>query len=142
MPIPMATCQICGREVTKRKTLSLAALGIDRSGRVCRNHPEVEALLAVIDKQTKEERSWKEIGRRLRIMSSAAAIRVLCSIHGLTPEFCYLRLSLLPGITPGDVREVAKEVERLGGPIMSREEIRDCIFSAFWVDERRQELGL
>jgi len=43
MPIPMIVCRICGKEVTKRSTLSLSNLGSE--GRACRSHPEVLTLL-------------------------------------------------------------------------------------------------
>jgi len=37
-------CYICGKEVSKRQTVSMESIGLKEEGRVCKKHPEVQNL--------------------------------------------------------------------------------------------------
>jgi hypothetical protein len=138
MPIPTVQCALCGKEVTKRSTLSLAALGSDNVGRACRNHEEIALLVQALEEQTKAKRELREIDQALRIMSAAAMVRMSCSLYHVSPETLYARFQMA-GILPGVIEKVKAEVARLGGPIMTSEEILQLGMNLADILERARE---
>ena len=128
MPIPMVRCVLCGQEVTRRSTRSLAALGAG-SGRACRSHEEVGRLVEAYEQQVKANRLMQGADRSLRTIMCAAVVKVSCTLLGMRAERVYQRLRWA-GLSSADLQEVKREINRQGGPVMSVDETRVCIATA------------
>jgi hypothetical protein len=128
MPVPMVECTLCGETVTKRSTISLQALGVG-GGRACRNHEDVAQLMQRLTEISEHERTCRDADRNLTIILAAAAVRVQCTLHGISPEALYDRFRWA-GMRAGDLQAVKKEVERLGGPRMSAVDIAGMLMDA------------
>ena len=141
MPPKMVTCALCGQEVSKRKSLSLKALGLGE-GRACREHPQVQELVQALEEkreiqwqEDETNRAMAETMRKLRVMSCVSLIRVGYSIRGVDPETLYARFRLV-GYPPDMIDEIRDEVDRQGGPQMSEDEIFGAVVGAMDLKKR------
>lgn len=137
MPPKMFSCTLCGKEVSKRQSLSLESLGGGK-GRACRDHEIVVQLVEQKKLETEEQELLQKVGSALRIMQGTALIRVMHTIHGVPTELLYNRLRMA-GWPREDIEKVREQVAEQGGPQMSREEIQDSIFMAVHLHQRNQE---
>lgn len=80
-------CQICCKKVTKRKSLSLEVLG-GGTGRACRTHLEVQALVA----EARESGRQQRFDERLQILTLAAQVRFAVRLLGMAPIDCYRQM--------------------------------------------------
>ncbi len=131
MGIPMIKCALCGKEVTKRQSLL-----IEPYGRICRNHPEVEAhkeklaqevaaIKAKVAADKEMDEHLKKAGRMLNIISMTEMLRVLAYKKDLPVEI--VTLALLDKI-PADIRdEVIKEIRAKGS--ITDDEMSQSIFA-------------
>lgn len=86
MPIKTVTCCICGKEITKRKSLKIG------EGRACRSHPEVAAFV----EEKKEEDLNKMVGEKLQDIAIVSHIRVAELINPPLAWVLKVKLSELP----------------------------------------------
>lgn len=104
------TCVICGKEVTKPKSLHMKELN-SQNGRACKHHHEVQSLGAA--KKKKES--------RFRIEMMATYVRLSCTFEKKDVETAYNFLCI-NGASEQDIEQVKKEVAKRGGPIMTYDE--------------------
>lgn len=123
MPVPTVACAVCGQEVSRRSTLSLAGIG-GGSGRACRTHEEVIRMLQEMKCELETREAWRGAERALRILSAVAAVRTSHTFHGVPTGFVYAQLRR-SGFTPDMIREVEEKVEEAGGPLMSDDDIQN-----------------
>lgn len=124
----MVTCRICKQDVSRRSTLDLAALGAGE-GRGCRTHEMVAQLVDACAAAAQEQRAIQTIKLAIDVMVMAAGIRVMATVSGVPAEVFYSRIAAA-GHTRAVVDEVRAEVERLGGPIMTPEELGEALLTA------------
>ncbi len=132
-------CLICGKEVSRRKSVSLSELD-GREGRACKHHPEVmemiqkkadetEALIRLeADIKARLEAAAKEGERILRVIAASAYIRMTHTIYGTNPEVIYSNFRR-NGMPEEMIEEVKIQVEKSGGPLMSHEELLSSIIA-------------
>lgn len=137
MGVPMITCALCGKSVTKRSTLSLEVLGAKNGGRACRSHDEVAQLVEALQKMQEEGWLLKKAERQIQLLATAAAVRVLHSMFGESLETIYLRFEMIHG--KAFVDDVRADVDRLGGPVMSYCDILSSVFVASDIARRQEE---
>lgn len=135
MPIPQVVCALCGKTVSKRSTLSLEALG-GGDGRACRDHEVVRTLAQECAAAARLKRDLSVIERRLRVMSAAAGIRVMCTATRIDPELLYYRLRSA-GYPDTIIEEIKKEIDLLGGPIMSTKELGEAMLIGMMLNEKK-----
>lgn len=61
------TCQICGEQVSKKKSLSLKELE-SRDGRACKHHDKVQELLEAEEKHQEELEYSKQADENIFVM--------------------------------------------------------------------------
>lgn len=126
--IPMTTCVVCKKEVTKRSTIALQPL-FGKEGRGCRNHPEIALVL-----ESKKEfdslafqlnSQLAEVQRRAEVRSAVAVIRVCCTFDGKTIQGAVSELRAMGAPEP-IITAALQEVEKMGA-VMTSEERRRTI---------------
>ena len=60
MPPKTFTCVICGKTVTKPKSWSSLQIGLNKEGRVCRDHEEVRDAISLMQKEKEDQANWKK----------------------------------------------------------------------------------
>lgn len=138
--VPTVACCICGRQVTKRSTLSLAELG-GNPGRACREHQEVTDLLQRFRSEARTQAAEKEAMDGLQVLSATALVRVWHTLRGIDPELIYTRLEL--GGFPNDlIPRLRKSVEQAGGPRMTDEEFSRASLTASVLTQKINDLKI
>lgn len=131
MPPPTCKCAVCGKETTKRQTLD-----IQPYGRICRDHPEVEAYkdkLAESEakfqsakfKAETEQKQWEEINDMMSVLSLASLIRVSAFKAGVSAIVSWVFLGCR---IPEKLRDkVYEEVKKRGD--MTEDEFSSSIMT-------------
>jgi hypothetical protein len=129
MGIPMVTCALCKKEITKRQSLM-----IDPYGRICRDHPEVEAhkeklaqeaaaVKAKIAADKEMDESLKRASRAMNVICLVEFLRVLAYREGLPVELVFFAMR---DRIPADAREeVFQEIQKKGQ--MTDNEVSEAI---------------
>jgi hypothetical protein len=89
MPPKTVKCEICGQEVSKRKSLDLKELG-GETGRACRDHEEVQKLLELKAQREEMQKTLTAADEAMFVMMAVAEIRVKNSLFGISPAFHYM----------------------------------------------------
>lgn len=138
MSVKTVVCEICGIETTKRKTLSLDALGAGR-GRACRTHEEIAIALEWLEEHHKEMRMLEEVNEKLTVMGFVSSIRILNAFHGMSFESLFWNMESKR--VPRHIIDKVKAEVMKQGP-MSKQEMGETIVDAVWMMRKRAELGL
>lgn len=126
MPHKTVTCNICGAEVSKRKSLAFG------DSRACREHKEVVEMLerqkekiqkARTDQKQEEEieKLNREIHESMQIIALGSYIQVQHSLYEVPVERLYNLLSVIHGKEKMD--KVMKSLEDAGGAYVDPDEL-------------------
>ena len=127
MGFKLFSCAICGKEVSRRKSVWLKILD-GRDGRACKDHPEIIKVFRDKFNAAQMQRDMEKLNKVLRVMAGIALVRVAYTLRGIPPEVIYFDLSRSG--TPGDIiSEIKKGVAEKGGPIMSESEVLDSMIA-------------
>lgn len=142
MPAKTVVCNICGDEVSKRKSLAFG------DGRACRQHDEVVQALEEQKRKLQEQRAlqnYKEEGKRLdreihenmQMIALGAYIRVQHSVHGIPVDRLYNLLSIVHGKKKMD--KVMDQLNAGGGPYTDPEElISNALYLSMAMDKHKK----
>lgn len=130
-------CVICGEQVSKRATLALEAFE-GRSGRACREHPEVQALLEKKASIQRVEKAFDEVEEKMRVMGHVSAIRMMNAVHGHPFDDLFAQLRRQEP-NSGIVDRVIAEAKAMGP--MSDAEVNDAVAGAVDMMARRMAGG-
>lgn len=112
MGFPIVKCVICGKEVSKRKTLALAALD-GRDGRACRDHPEVMEIIRKKIDETELRRQLNEAAEKSLVAKMVELVKVYHMIFGDGPELFYFDLRR-HGISEDVIQAIKAEINKSG----------------------------
>jgi len=134
MSYDLFKCEICGGQVSRRKSFSLKELG-GGNGRACRHHPEVVELIKKLGEETLK-RDVAGFIRNFQVQALVAGIRVLYTLYGIWPEtiFSYMRHRR---VEPQMIQATRDELVRAGSWRMNTEEILSAVFAWKTVSSRR-----
>jgi len=145
MPPQMVTCEICGEQVSKRKSLSLQEIN-GQTGRACRHHPELEQMIA--EKKDKEmaekarlqvkrdeKRKEQQAAENLFIMFAVSEIRVMGTLLNIPPEHFYVG-HLLNGTPKHVIDKIKAEVQKQGATMNQTELIHSSIMALELLNQR------
>lgn len=136
MGIPMVKCAICGKDTTKRQTLL-----IEPYGRICRNHPEVEAHKAKMEEmlqQARDKKASQEAMDGIKVLFLTEQVRVM-SRHmgwGLGDTLVYV------AVTQRLPKELTKRIgERVAelGPLTDEEVVSSVMAMAHLIEKSKKE---
>ncbi len=138
MPITTVVCAICGREVTKRATLSLKELN-GTEGRACRSHTEVAQLAAEVSQRRLDDKLMADVQSKLRVMSAVALVRWLCTLQGMPLTLVLWQLEAK--LSKHEYEAVVAEIARVGEK-MTEAEVLQGIIGAAELRKRMSVLGI
>ena len=121
MSVKTIVCELCGKEVTKRKSLSLKEIGLG-DGRACRDHTEVVEAVERMQEAQRQRKVSQEAHEIMQVISIASCVRVYSTVRGMDPEYIYYKLKM-QGVPKRVIDKAKEEVSKQGGPKMSSDEM-------------------
>lgn len=116
MPPKTIVCCICGKEISKRKSLQI------EGGRACRSHQEVIDAVESHRKELEGIESLRKVNEMMQVMALTSQVRLLIK-YGAPVHFLMDRIERMFGHSV--VTKVRQEVKEKG-PV-SDEEIQDSL---------------
>ena len=126
------TCVLCDKPVSKRQSLAFL------EGRACRDHEEVIKTLEDAKESQRMDIVMQDVDDRLRALSLASGVRVYHRIHGTPVEILLGQVQREYG---SDMRkEVELEIHKMGGTVLSREEMMASILTFVNLKAKKNKL--
>lgn len=116
MPPKTVVCCICGKEITKRKSLQI------EGGRACRSHQEVIEAVELNKRELEEIESLRKVNQMMQVMALVSQVRLLIK-YGAPVYFLMERIERTFG---HDVATKVRQEVKEKGPV-SDEEIQSSL---------------
>ena len=115
MPAKTYECFICGEQVSKPKSWSVARLGLGDEGRACRSHEVVQEAVRVLENNELNQRVSAKVSRTIAIIVLSDKIRLEEYVNGMKyPLLCYENLKNQHNLNDQDIEEIKNCVNGLG----------------------------